>query len=79
MNLLTTTVPLSAYLFTFAVHTCTKRLVVSAAILSNALISHEPNRYSYEKENILTYLLLFHNSPESFTAFSETRLRDKEL
>ena len=32
-----------------------------------------------KKENILTYLTLFHNSPESFTAFSETRLRDKEL
>ena len=32
-----------------------------------------------KKENILTYLTLFYNSPESFTAFSETRLRDKEL
>ena len=32
-----------------------------------------------KKENILTYLTLFHNKPESFTAFSETRLRDKEL
>ena len=79
MNLLTTTLPLRAYLFTFAVHTCTKRLIVSVAILSNALISHEPNRYSYKKGKHLTYLTLFHNSPESFTAFSETRLRDKEL
>ena len=32
-----------------------------------------------KKENILTYLTLFDNRPESFTAFSETRLRDKEL
>ena len=32
-----------------------------------------------KKENILTYLTLFDNKPESFTAFSETRLRDKEL
>ena len=48
-NLLTTTLPLRAYLFIFAVHTCTKRLIVSVAILSNALISHEPNRYSYKK------------------------------
>ena len=32
-----------------------------------------------KKENILTYLTLFHNKPESFTAFSETRLRDKQL
>ena len=79
MNFLTTT-PLRAYLFTFAVHICTKRLIVSVAILSNALISHEPNRYSYKKKkNILTYLALFDNRPESFTAFSETRLRDKEL
>ena len=45
------TLPLRAYmyLFTFAVHICTKRLIVSVAILSNALISHEPNRYSYKK------------------------------
>ena len=49
MNFLTTTLPLRAYLFTFAVHICTKRLIVSVAILSNALISHEPNRYSYKK------------------------------
>ena len=32
-----------------------------------------------KKENFLTYLTLFDNRPESFTAFSETRLRDKEL
>ena len=32
-----------------------------------------------KKENVLTYLTLFDNRPESFTAFSETRLRDKEL
>ena len=32
-----------------------------------------------KKENILTYLTLFDNRPESFSAFSETRLRDKEL
>ena len=32
-----------------------------------------------KKENILTYLTLFDNRPESFTAFSQTRLRDKEL
>ena len=31
-----------------------------------------------KKENILTYLTLFDNKPESFTTFSETRLRDKE-
>ena len=29
----------------------TKRLIVSVAILSNALISHEPNRYSDKKGN----------------------------
>ena len=32
-----------------------------------------------KEENILTYLTLFDNKPESFTPFSETRLRDKEL
>ena len=32
-----------------------------------------------KKENVLTYLTLFDNRPESFTAFSETRLRYKEL
>ena len=32
-----------------------------------------------KKENILTYLTLFDNRPESLSAFSETRLRDKEL
>ena len=32
-----------------------------------------------KKENILTYLTLFDNRPESFTPFSETRLRDKKL
>ena len=32
-----------------------------------------------KKENILTYLTLLDNRPESFTVFSETRLRDKEL
>ena len=32
-----------------------------------------------KKENILTYLTLFDDKPESFTPFSETRLRDKEL
>ena len=32
-----------------------------------------------KKENVLTYLTLFDNRPESFTASSETRLRDKEL
>ena len=31
------------------------------------------------KENILTDLTLFDDKPESFTTFSETRLRDKEL
>ena len=30
-------------------------------------------------ENVLTYLTLFDNRPESFTVFSETILRDKEL
>ena len=32
-----------------------------------------------KKGNILTYLTFFDNRPESFTPFSETRLRDKEL
>ena len=32
-----------------------------------------------KKENVLTYLTLFDNRPESGTVFSETRLRDKEL
>ena len=32
-----------------------------------------------KKGNILTYLTCFDNRPESFTPFSETRLRDKEL
>ena len=32
-----------------------------------------------KKRNILTELTLFDNRPESFTTFSETRLRDKEL
>ena len=32
-----------------------------------------------KKGNILTYLTFFDNRPESFTPFSERRLRDKEL
>ena len=32
-----------------------------------------------KEENILTYLILFDNRPESFSPCSETRLRDKEL
>ena len=32
-----------------------------------------------KKENVLTYLTLFDNRPKSFTVFSETILRDKEL
>ena len=32
-----------------------------------------------KKENVSTYLTLFDNRPESFSAFSEMRLRDKEL
>ena len=32
-----------------------------------------------KKENDLTYLTLFDNRTESFTAFSEMRLRDKEI
>ena len=32
-----------------------------------------------KEENILTYLISFDNRPESFTPFSETRLRDKKL
>ena len=32
-----------------------------------------------KEENILTYLTSFDNRPESFTPFSETRLRDKKL
>ena len=32
-----------------------------------------------KKENVLTYLTLFDNRTESFTAFNEMRLRDKEL
>ena len=32
-----------------------------------------------KKGNILTYLTFCDNRPESFTAFSETRLRDNEL
>ena len=32
-----------------------------------------------KKENVLTYLTLFDNRPESITVFSETRLHDKEL
>ena len=32
-----------------------------------------------KKENVLTHLTLSDNRTESFTAFSETRLRDKEL
>ena len=32
-----------------------------------------------KEENVVTYLTLFDNRPESFTAFNEIRLRDKEL
>ena len=32
-----------------------------------------------KEENILIHLTLFDNSPESYTPFSERRLRDKEL
>ena len=32
-----------------------------------------------KKENDLTYLTLFDNRTESFIAFSEMRLRDKEI
>ena len=31
-----------------------------------------------KKGNVLTYLTFLDNRPESFTPFSETRLRDKE-
>ena len=57
-----------------------KMALVSVAKSSNALISHEPNRYSYKKGNRfdLPYTL-FDNRTESFTAFNEMRLRDKEL
>ena len=78
MNFLTTT-PLRAYLFTFAVHICTKRLIVSVAILSNALISHEPNRYSYKKGKHFDLPYIIWQQTRIVTALSETRLRDKEL
>ena len=32
-----------------------------------------------KKENVFSYLTLFDNRTESFTAFNEMRLRDKEL
>ena len=32
-----------------------------------------------KKENVVTYLTLFDNRTESFSAFNEIRLRDKEL
>ena len=32
-----------------------------------------------KREIVLTYLALFDNRTESFTAFNEMRLRDKEL
>ena len=32
-----------------------------------------------KKENVVTYLTLFDNRTESFTAFNEIRLRDIEL
>ena len=51
MNFLTTNTSLTCVFVYFcrSVLICTKRLIVSVAILSNALISHEPNRYSYKK------------------------------
>ena len=50
MNFLTTTHPLRAYLFTFAVFvTVIIYLQNGFSVGSYALISHEPNRYSYKK------------------------------
>ena len=56
-----------------------KTALVSVAILSNALISHEPNRYSYKKGKRFDLPHIIDNSTESFAAFNEMRLRDKEL
>ena len=61
MNFLTTTLPLHAYLFTFAVFVTLLSYMYKTALnlvsVAAALISHETNRYSYKKkENILTYL-----------------------
>ena len=39
----------------------------------------KPNRYSYKKGKRFYLPRIIWQRPESFTAFSETRLRDKEL
>ena len=62
MNFLTTTLPLRAYLFTFAVFVTLLSYMYKTALVSvaAALIFHETTRYSYKKkENILTHLTFF--------------------
>ena len=51
MNFLTTTLPLRAYLFTFAVFVTLLSYMYKTALVSvaAALIFHETNRYSYKK------------------------------
>ena len=51
MNFLTTTLPLPAYLFTFAVFVTLLSYMYKTALVSvaAALIFHETTRYSYKK------------------------------
>ena len=76
MNFLTTTLPLPAYLFTFAVFVTLLSYMYKTALVSvaAALIFHETTRYSYKKkkENILTHLTFFWPTDPN-TPFSETR------
>ena len=84
MNFLTTTHPLRAYLFTFAVSVTVIIYLqngFSVGSYSLKMLSFLMNQIviAIKKENVLTYLTLFDNRTESFTAFNEMRLRDKEL
>ena len=83
MNFLTTTLPLRAYLFTFNVFVTVVIYVQNG--FSVGSYSLKCSYFSWNKSfklwkvNILTYLTFFDNRAESFTSFSETRLRDNEL
>ena len=79
MNL-TTTLPLRAYLLTFAVFVKEIIYVQNGFSVGSSFIhSHETNTNSHKKGKHFTNVTFFDNRPESFTPFSETRLRDKEL
>ena len=83
MNFLTTTLPLT-WVFVYFCRICNSNQYVQNGFSVGSyslMLSFLMNQIviDIKKENVLTYLTLFDNRPESCTVFSETRLRDKEL